>query len=58
VRLYEKEEATVRIAIKGHVEKAKASTPDQQPKRRRHEEPAVSEQAAPAPAADSAETKE
>ncbi|GAB1455003.1 MAG: 50S ribosomal protein L9 [Spirochaetia bacterium] len=39
VRLYEKEEATVRISVKGHVEKAKQSAPaPEQARRRRHEE--------------------
>lgn len=40
IRLYEKDEATVRISIKGHVEKAKQSAPvpDQAKRRNRHEE--------------------
>jgi large subunit ribosomal protein L9 len=55
IRLYEKEEATVRLVIKGHVEKAKESPSSQQaPKRKRHEEAhAEAEQAAvPAEKAD------
>ncbi len=52
IRLYEKEDATVRIVIKGHIEKAKESpTAHQQaPKRKRHEEQHD------APAAPAAET--
>jgi large subunit ribosomal protein L9 len=48
VRLYEKDEATVRVAIKGHVEKAKQSAAPEQARRRRHEEPAEAAPAAPA----------
>jgi len=38
VRLYEKDEATVLVAIKGHVEKAKQAPAPEQPKRHRREE--------------------
>ncbi len=38
VRLYEKEEATIRVAIKGHVEKAKNAPAPEQPRRHHHEE--------------------
>ncbi len=40
IRLYEKDEAVVRISVKGHVEKSKQSTPvpEQARRRSRHEE--------------------
>jgi large subunit ribosomal protein L9 len=38
VRLYEKDEATLRVVVKGHVEKARQAAPEQ-PKKRRYEEP-------------------
>ena len=48
VRLYEKDEATVRVSVKGHVEKAKQAPAPEQPRRRRHEEaPAAAPAAAP-----------
>lgn len=37
IKLYEKEEAVLQLQIKGHVEKAKHSSPTEQPKKRRHE---------------------
>ena len=41
VRLYEKDEATVRVTVKGHAEKAKQASPaPEQPKRHRAEEQA------------------
>jgi large subunit ribosomal protein L9 len=45
VHLYEKDEATLRVVVKGHVEKAKHAAPEQ-PKRHRHGEPAAAPQAA------------
>jgi len=55
VRLYEKDEAIVRVSVKGHVEKAKQSAPVQEPKRRRHEEPVAQVQPEAAPEAKAAE---
>jgi large subunit ribosomal protein L9 len=58
VRLYEKDEAVIRIAIKGHVEKAKQSAQaPEQPRRRRHEEQAEAVEAQPqtAPEAEAAQ---
>ncbi len=54
IRLYEKEDATVRIVIKGHIEKAKESPSSHQqaPRRKRHEE----QHDAPLSAAPSSET--
>lgn len=43
VRLYEKDEATVKLIVKGHVEKAKEPAKHEAPRRRRHEEEAVAE---------------
>ena len=58
VRLYEKEDATVRLVVKGHVEKAKQSAPaPEHARRHRHEEHAApaaataAEAVQPAPAA-------
>jgi large subunit ribosomal protein L9 len=45
VHLYEKDEATLRVVVKGHVEKARQATPEQ-PKKRRFEEPVAAPQAA------------
>ncbi len=46
VRLYEKDEAVVRIQVKGHVEKAKQpAAPAEQPRRRRYEEEAAQAEA-------------
>ncbi|MBU0928701.1 MAG: 50S ribosomal protein L9 [Spirochaetes bacterium] len=56
VRLYEKDEATVRVVVKGHVEKAKQSSPaPEQARRRRYEEQAQPAQAEQAQAADTVE---
>ncbi len=57
VRLYEKNEATLRVSVKGHVEKkAEAPKAEPAPRRRRHEEEQVQErqqeQAEPAPGAE------
>jgi len=58
VRLYEKEDATVRLVVKGHVEKAKQSAPaPEHARRHRHEDHAApaaataAEAVQPAPAA-------
>jgi large subunit ribosomal protein L9 len=51
IRLYEKEEATVRIVVKGHIERPKnvPVAPDHQQRKRRHEEqPASTPADAPA----------
>ncbi len=45
VRLYEKDEAILRLVVKGHVEKARQAAPEQ-PKKRRYEEPVAAPQAA------------
>lgn len=55
VRLYEKDEATVRVVIKGHAEKAKSAPAPEQPRRHRREEAPV-QAAAPAAAAVAAES--
>lgn len=55
VRLYEKDEAIVRVSVKGHVEKAKQAAPAPEPKRRRHEEPVAQAQPEAAPEAKAAE---
>ncbi len=57
VRLYEKNEAILRVSVKGHVEKkAEAPKAEPAPRRRRHEEEQVQErqqeQAEPAPGAE------
>lgn len=57
VHLYEKDEAIVRVAIKGHVEKAKQA-PAPEPKRRHHEEKPAEEAVAEAPAAEAAPAEE
>ncbi len=43
VRLYEKDEATLKLVVKGHVEKAKEPVKHEAPRRRRHEEEAAAE---------------
>jgi len=55
VRLYEKDEAVVRIQVKGHVEKAKQAAPAEQPRRRRYEEQAAEERATEAAAQETVE---
>jgi large subunit ribosomal protein L9 len=45
VHLYEKDEATLRVVVKGHVEKAKHTAPEQ-PKKHRYEEQAAAPQVA------------
>lgn len=52
VRLYEKEEATVRVVVKGHVEKAKQAPAPEQPRRKRYEERAEEAAQAEAPQAE------
>lgn len=45
VRLYEKDEATLKLVVKGHVEKAREPAKHEAPRRRRHEEETVAAEA-------------
>ncbi|MBN1518842.1 MAG: 50S ribosomal protein L9 [Spirochaetales bacterium] len=56
IRLYEKDEAVLKLVVKGHVEKAQSPVKTEAPRRKRHEEaepaPVVETVAQPEPAAE------